>query len=226
MTVAYDHTEEDTRDWYRYYLTRTPEGRRALRWSRLGGAALFGALVFLMAWALAQPERGEWGYIVTAALAAAVVRYTWQVASFSADAADWARRWARSSTARRAAAAGRISLSATAEGLRFVWSEGESLLRWASVRNVTRTDEHVVIYWSDDEVTLIPHRAFADGAHMDAFATRMEKYRSASLLAAPVDSEALATAPQFIAPAATGGTWYRDRQTVDTDEVTRTRLTR
>ncbi len=68
-------------------------------------------------------------------------------------------------------------LELTQVGLQSSSPSGETLTRWAAVKEIVRTDEHVFFFISSKTAFLMPRRAFSDAQEFEAFAREAEDLR-------------------------------------------------
>lgn len=230
MTVSFENTTEDAAAWTAAYLTRTRPGRAVAKRARILVPVLMGFLVLLEMLYLGRLRGGGPSFApLLIALTTGIIVYLSQALGVRRRTRQMAAKLVRSGHFELFL--GPKEVSVLPQGLRTVWPNGETLVKWSGIRRVEADETHLQIFLTETEFLTIPKRAFHSEAEERGFIALMERYRTAGELGTALPAMTAAALPAAVAPLpaaanapaptthAPGAPWWRSRDSVDTGAV-------
>ena len=184
MIITYETNENDVAEWNVFRIFNDPLQRRRLRTQRMMVAFLSAIIVLFFLIALI-PNSIPFGIIAAPIISAfaAVFAYSARERTEKSEIAVKTRRSLRQGGMK--IALGRREVSVRQNGIHIASGEFESLLKWSAIKKITKTEAHLFIYWSENEIFALPRRAFSDAAHEATFLQEIERHRQ-GLASAPL----------------------------------------
>ena len=216
MTIAYETNENDVAAWSVHRIFSDPQHVRRLRAQRVA-VAFLSAISFCFFLIAVLPDSSLFIAPLLSSFVA-VLAYVARERTEKREIAAKTKRYVHQGGLK--VALGQREVTVRPNGLHIASPEFESLLKWPSIKQIRKTEAHLFIHWSENEIFAIPRRAFADEMHEALFFSEIERYRGVSHrenLSVPVAP--VSAAPVSVASAPTnGGAWYHSRAGVDTGQ--------
>lgn len=210
MTISFENTLEDAIDWNRVRLTKTMAGRKAQKRLRVVLSCcqgVFGIGIYLILCGLLSAAPEFWrGFLIFSLVAA--FGYGVQFLQFPQIVKRQAKKLFKNGFF--AQFLGPKEVTASPEGLRISWAEGEFLRRWPSQMRIEENETHLMLIFGESDFSTIPKRAFRDAAHQQEFLGAVERFRAGA--GAMGASTGTSLAPSSSNP------WWRNRSAVDANE--------